>query len=274
MKSDLASRIPVAILYVLGILVMLWLGQVTAIILIFFFAVMCLFEFIQVSDPNRIRGRDRSMAISLPVIFILLALTLPIHDYFWYVLLTISILYFIVNAIYLLTQSRILYIGNPLWINAMLYLGIPFSLLIWRLGIDYNFPLFLLAVFVMIWLNDTGAYFFGKAFGKNKLHPKISPGKTVEGLVGGGICILGVGYLIHTVTGLNSLAVWMLIAFAIFLFSVVGDLSESAWKRYYQIKDSSTVLKGHGGFLDRLDSFIYAAPIAILCSLILSTINN
>ena len=273
MKSDLISRVPVAIMYVLGILIMLWLGQLTSILLLLFFAVMTLIEFIQVVDPERLRRRDRSLAISLPILTMLLALAVPIHEYFWYALLTVAIVYFTINAIYFLSTSKILYIGYPIWLNALLYIGIPFGILIWRVGVDFNFPLFLIATFVMIWLNDTGAYFVGKAFGKTKLHPKISPGKTVEGLFGGAVCTLGTAVIIFQITGVQSLYFWLVVAIILFLFSVIGDLSESAWKRYYKIKDSGSVLKGHGGFLDRLDSFIYAAPIATLCSIILSNLN-
>ncbi|GAA5190500.1 phosphatidate cytidylyltransferase [Ferrimonas gelatinilytica] len=118
-----------------------------------------------------------------------------------------------------------------------------------------------MAVLLLVWGADTGAYFVGKSIGKNKLIPKVSPGKTREGLVGGmAVCaVLSViGWqLIDALTLVEALILGMVTAFA----SALGDLAESMFKRAANIKDSGRLLPGHGGVLDRIDSVTSAMPV-------------
>ena len=112
-------------------------------------------------------------------------------------------------------------------------------------------------------LADAGAYFAGRRFGRRKLAPRISPGKTLEGLAGGGLATLAWGVAGAWHFG-DGLAVWLGVAGAVFAASVVGDLFESAMKRARGVKDSGAALPGHGGVLDRIDSVLAAAPVAAL----------
>lgn len=116
--------------------------------------------------------------------------------------------------------------------------------------------------FTVIFMSDIGAYFAGRAFGKHKLAPAISPGKTVEGLVGG-LVAAGAGAAIATATFFRELPFQVSIPLAIVLAAVgvFGDLCESAMKRGSKTKDAASILPGHGGFLDRLDSLLFGAPI-------------
>jgi phosphatidate cytidylyltransferase len=123
--------------------------------------------------------------------------------------------------------------------------------------------------FVVLWLvlmvcaADIGAYFAGRAFGRRKLAPRVSPGKTIEGAVGGmlAVALVAGGGAIYF-----DLAVPAVIAFGfgVGIFSIVGDLTESMFKRAAALKDSGTLLPGHGGLLDRIDSFTAAAPLYAL----------
>ena len=125
-------------------------------------------------------------------------------------------------------------------------------------------PWALLFVLVWVWAADTGAYFAGRAFGRRKLAPAVSPGKTVEGLLGGvALALVVVAAVFYTGWLDASLPELMVVALLTVLASVLGDLFESMAKRQRGIKDSGTVLPGHGGMLDRIDSVTAALPVAL-----------
>jgi phosphatidate cytidylyltransferase len=124
-------------------------------------------------------------------------------------------------------------------------------------------------LFFLIWAADIGAYFSGRAFGKRKLAPRVSPGKSWAGLYGGALTSLFIAMLMSlylgrpqlvTMEGVIFLAICVLIA----VVSVLGDLTISMFKRHRDIKDSSNLLPGHGGFLDRIDSLLSASPLFVL----------
>ena len=121
----------------------------------------------------------------------------------------------------------------------------------------------LLIPFVMIWISDIGAYFVGKKFGKNKLAKNISPGKTVEGALGGFICNIIFAFILVYFYQLNLLIMFL---FALFItgLSIFGDIYQSFLKRQAKVKDSGAIIPGHGGLFDRLDSFCPTIPITYL----------
>lgn len=115
---------------------------------------------------------------------------------------------------------------------------------------------------LVVWLGDSGAYYVGKKFGKRKLSPRISPKKTIEGLAGGMATSIIAAVVIHFTFFRNFPLHHAVIAGVLLSFAgVVGDLAESMWKRSADVKDSGTLLPGHGGFLDRFDSILFTAPI-------------
>ena len=117
-----------------------------------------------------------------------------------------------------------------------------------------------LFIFILIWSSDTFAYLSGRSFGKRALAPRISPNKTIEGLIGGTLCTLAIG--LSGIWFFPEAAGWQWIAMALIVVaaSTLGDLLQSKWKREYGIKDSGNLLPGHGGFFDRLDSAFLAGP--------------
>ncbi len=126
-------------------------------------------------------------------------------------------------------------------------------------------PLILLYPMILIWVADSGAYFVGKRFGKNPLVPNVSAGKTIEGVVGAVLaCILLslISYFLFEIK--IPIFVWIIFNIIIVLFSIVGDLFESIFKRIRGVKDSGTLLPGHGGILDRIDSLLAALPIFLI----------
>lgn len=136
-------------------------------------------------------------------------------------------------------------------------------------------PYLVLCVMVLVWLADTGAYFSGKRFGKNKLAPSISPGKSREGVYGGLILAIIVVSLFTFWQGGSAQDYLRIIALTIVtvVFSVIGDLMESMFKRQANIKDSSNLLPGHGGILDRIDSVTAAGPVFYIVLSLLYQLN-
>lgn len=160
-----------------------------------------------------------------------------------------------------------LYFDNGKFIFTIIYvflsfsfaLGIP-SLSTPSLNNSHNFGLEAFILFVLIWSSDSFAYFFGRLFGKHKMAPKISPKKTWEGFIGGVICTLILGFFIEQYLP-EMRGNWLIIGFLVSIFAPLGDLVESQLKRTFGVKDSGNIIPGHGGVLDRLDSFIICAPV-------------
>lgn len=127
----------------------------------------------------------------------------------------------------------------------------------------YN-PKIIISIFILIWTNDTFAYIVGKSIGKHKLFERISPKKTIEGFVGGVVFTVIASFLISEFYIEGARYVWINIAFITAIFGTVGDLVESKFKRFAGVKDSGSIMPGHGGILDRFDSIIFVAPIVFL----------
>lgn len=121
----------------------------------------------------------------------------------------------------------------------------------------------ILGFFLLIWSNDTFAYLTGRAFGKTKLFERVSPKKTWEGTIGGLLCTQGIAYLISAYFPNMAPMHWHMIALIVSIFGTLGDLVESKLKRSLDVKDSGTILPGHGGILDRFDGALLAAPFVV-----------
>ncbi|HET8807794.1 MAG TPA: phosphatidate cytidylyltransferase [Methylophaga sp.] len=134
---------------------------------------------------------------------------------------------------------------------------------LWLHGLASIGPQTVIYLLIVVWLMDTGGYFFGKRYGKHKLATAISPNKTWEGLAGG-LLLTSVVFFISIAIGLPAelgMLNWLALTILAALASVIGDLFESLIKRSYHIKDSGQLLPGHGGILDRVDSLLAASPV-------------
>lgn len=121
-------------------------------------------------------------------------------------------------------------------------------------------PKIVIGIFTLIWANDTFAYLVGKNFGKHKLLERISPKKTIEGFFGGLAGSIIASFLIFKYIGSFNLYVWIALALICSIFGTIGDLIQSKFKRQAGVKDSGTLMPGHGGLYDRLDSIVYSSP--------------
>ena len=180
-------------------------------------------------------------------------------------LLAFSVFPFIFLAfIYeLYTKSERPFTNIAFIVLGMIYIGVPFGLLEFIAFDKENFyPNTVLGLLFMNWANDSGAYLVGSRFGKTPLFPRISPKKTWEGSFGGLIFTFVMMLCLYQFINELRLVDWIALASIVVVFGTFGDLIESMFKRSLQIKDSGTLLPGHGGVLDRFDAFIFLLPFA------------
>lgn len=166
---------------------------------------------------------------------------------------------------YKLCKNPKLYPVGPIWI------AIPLCILFF-LWIPKQ-PVLVLAFLILIWMSDTAAYVFGSLFGKHKLAPNISPGKTWEGFLCS--CIFTVGlavglsYIPYFQQSGLQMWQWIVLSLIIQVFGLMGDLIESLFKRKAGVKDSGNIIPGHGGVLDRVDSILFATiPVYLFCLMV------
>ena len=178
------------------------------------------------------------------------------------------IMYLMISELYLKKENPVMN-----WAYSMLsqlYIALPFAMLNilsfhtspMDTSVSYN-PILPLSVFVFIWLSDTGAYCVGSLIGRHRLFARISPKKSWEGSIGGGIVAIGSSFIFAHYFPIMNMAEWAGLALIVVIFGTWGDLTESLLKRQLHIKDSGAILPGHGGMLDRFDSALMAIPAAV-----------
>ena len=180
------------------------------------------------------------------------------------------LLYVVCRSTFLPHQAMLPSLGNSL--IGQLYIAVPLALTIRLTLVVDPFSsmtqfdgLLLLAIFIFIWVNDTGAYLVGSRWGKRRLAPSISPKKSVEGSIGGLLLVLLSAVVLRLLLfpELSWLRI-LLIATVVAVFGTIGDLFESSLKRQAGVKDSGKLIPGHGGILDRIDSLLLAVPAVYL----------
>lgn len=185
----------------------------------------------------------------------------------------LTLLYLFISELYTKNENAV----ND-WAYTMLgqlYIALPFSMVNIvafekdAFGIVHFDTLLPLSIFIFLWVNDSGAFCSGSLFGKHSLFPRISPHKTWEGSIGGGILVLVAAAIIGYLASVNgghmlNIVEWMGLGLVVVVFGTWGDLVESLFKRTLGIKDSGNILPGHGGMLDRFDSSLMAIPAAVV----------
>ncbi len=210
-------------------------------------------------------------------VYFFFAMTYFCSDVYAGVAKSVVFIPYLVTIIYLLVAELYLKQEDPInnWAYTMLsqmYIALPFSLLnvlafnATNQGFVAFNTLLPLSVFVFLWLNDSGAYCVGSLIGRHKLFPRISPGKSWEGSIGGAIVVLAAAWAISQYLDQEMLTLpeWMGLGLVVVVFGTWGDLTESLFKRTLGIKDSGNILPGHGGMLDRFDSSLMAIPAAVV----------
>ena len=220
-----------------------------------FFLFVATIEFCDLVDLNKIKAVAIASILFLLFAFFEISNTTKI-------LLTIASLIVAIKLMYLLfsksnfkidVTSKYVYLIGYVILPIIILTKIPFVAAVFE-------PKMIISIFILIWTNDTFAYIFGKSIGKNKLFVSISPKKTIEGFYGGIFAAIIVGVLLSKYYLQMPLYFFIIIAIIVGVFGTIGDLVESKFKRFANVKDSGTIMPGHGGILDRLDSVIFVAP--------------
>ena len=210
-------------------------------------------------------------------VYFFFAMTYFCSDLYAGVAKSVVFIPYLITIIYLLIAELYLKQDDPIqdWAYTMLsqmYIALPFSMLNVLAftsdssGVVVFNTLLPLSVFVFLWMNDTGAYCVGSLIGRHKLFPRISPGKSWEGSIGGAVVVLAVAAAISIYIDdvMLTLPQWLGLGLVVVVFGTWGDLVESLFKRTLGIKDSGNILPGHGGMLDRFDSSLLAIPAAVV----------
>lgn len=241
----------------------IFLGQYVFTALMLVFSIIGLWEFAKMAKKYLGSSKDLLVLVLTGILcFILIAAVKADWISAQYLVLVIAI--FLIPFIYTLFSN----LKNPLQQLSLislgvLYISIPFALFtsFFTLNPAQIFSTeLLIAFFIMVWCNDVFAYIVGSLIGKHKLYEKVSPKKTWEGSIGGLIFTMAAAYILSQFFNIYDLNTWLVLGFIISTFASLGDLIESMIKRQVGVKDSGSIMPGHGGILDRFDGVIFAIP--------------
>ena len=224
------------------------------------FGIIAVIEYEKISEGIQERGIPALFLDAMGIVFLS-------FGWLWFPLLGWICIYIfrLVLELYLKNENPIRCLAISL--QSQIYIGLPLATMTFMgkyLGLH-----FVLAIFLMIWINDTGAFVVGSLFGKHRLFERISPKKSWEGFFGGLGFNLLAGWLFAIGGGYFwdvkwNVITWLIFALVVTVFSTWGDLVESLMKRSLNIKDSGHIIPGHGGILDRIDSLLLVMPAAFL----------
>lgn len=253
------QRIVTAVVAAAIFLPIVFLGRIPFVLLAYLLATVGLYELLKM----------RNLSIfSIPGFMSLLLLWVILYPNNYYDALAtfnyskteLGIAFVLILLTYsVITKNRFTFEDVSFIALSAIYVGIGFYFFIETRfgGLVYIFY----SLFI-IWATDSGAYFIGKAIGKRKLWPEISPNKTVAGSIGGVVCAVIIAVLFSLLTNINASMVTLAgITIVLSIFGQIGDLVESALKRHFNVKDSGIILPGHGGILDRFDSLLFVWPL-------------
>lgn len=258
--GNLATRSITGVLFVTVVIGSIFIGPTTQIFVFSLFMILGLVEFFRLFNAHSIVKISKEIGIFIGVFIfsLLVGISLEILP-----IISVTILFplFFSLILYELWKKQ----ENPIINISVLVFGIIYIVIPFYLTIDLNLrdefylPL-IVGMFLLIWTNDCFAYIIGRQFGKRKLFERISPNKTWEGAIGGILFTIILGYIFGAFVNKGEELFWIVSALIIAPCSIYGDLLESLFKRSLNIKDSGTILPGHGGILDRFDAALFTIP--------------
>lgn len=258
--NNFLQRTLTAIVFVAVLLGSTYWGQTSFSVLFLIITILGVWEFYSLSEKSRSQPQKIVGTIAGAILFsssavVSMGLMEPL-----FLVVNIPVV-FLIFIFELYSKSSLPFNNIAYTLLGLFYVALPFSLLnfITTLSGTYTYEI-LFGFFFILWSSDSGAYLAGSAMGKHKLFPRVSPGKTWEGTIGGALASYGVAFVISGWYTSITLTDWMVIATILIVIGTLGDLVESLFKRSINVKDSGNILPGHGGILDRFDSLVIATP--------------
>ncbi|MEL3971297.1 phosphatidate cytidylyltransferase [Rossellomorea oryzaecorticis] len=254
------QRIITAIVAAAVFLPIILYGKSPFIILMYLIASVSLYEALKMRG-HKIYSIPGLLSLAILWVFLIPEIYIGVIHYLGYSKIELSFFAVLIFLTYtVITKNRFTFDDVGYSLLSILYVGIGYYYFM-EIRLEEGVQFVFYALFI-IWATDSGAYFIGKAIGKKKLWPHISPNKTVEGFLGGVVCAVIVGVIMTFFSDLEMSIPKLIVVTAILsIFGQMGDLVESALKRHYKVKDSGHLLPGHGGMLDRFDSLLFVLPL-------------
>ncbi|HEY6516760.1 MAG TPA: phosphatidate cytidylyltransferase [Steroidobacteraceae bacterium] len=260
MSESLRKRVATAaVLIALLLVVLFWLPAVAAVAVLTIVVLMGAWEwsaFLKWTDPRARGAYVALVAVLLPIAWLVTRTPAGLQT-----LLEVAVLWWLVALLWIMLAPRRVRSWSA-GLAGLLSL-VPAWLALGCMLEARNGPQWVLFALVLVWMADIGAYFCGRRFGRLRLAPVVSPGKTWEGALGG----LAASAIVAVIGGAwfrLPLEQFLVLCLAAVAFSIVGDLTESLLKRFAGVKDSGTLFPGHGGVMDRIDSVTGAVPVLLL----------
>ncbi len=265
--NNLATRSLTAVFFVIVMVGSALLGQYVFAVLLFIITILSLNEFIGIVSDNNVSPALWPTLIAGGITYVAFAANamglMPVESLFAVIPFIFSI--FITE---LWRKKAKPFTNIAMSLAGIIYVSLPFGLLMYFFDpVIVSGPLHygvVLGFLFILWLNDTGAYFVGSLMGKHKLFERISPGKTWEGSAGGALFALLTAWGLSNVFTQLDVVQWLILSIIIVVSGTLGDLVESMLKRSLGIKDSGSLLPGHGGLLDRFDAVLLSAPFVFV----------
>jgi phosphatidate cytidylyltransferase len=265
--KNLLKRTVSGIIYLVILIGSLLLGKYTFGAVFLFIGLLALFEFYDLIGISGFTHTSVTGLVFGTMIFVLafLVASRMLSNNYLFVIGLLLVLSFIL-ALYSSKNNFIKDLAKAF--VGILYIITPLALtncLVFPAGNGHEYTYrIILGILIMVWINDTGAYIAGSTMGRHKLFPRISPKKSWEGLIGGTLMTIIPAFWMNRVMGILSITDWIILAVIVSVFGVYGDLTESLIKRNAGRKDSGTLIPGHGGVLDRIDSILFVIPVSFI----------
>jgi phosphatidate cytidylyltransferase len=265
--SNLVKRTLSGIIYLIVIIGALFLGKYAYGTVFLAAGIIALLEYFDLNGMPRFSQAKITGLVIGAFLFVLSCLVASrVLEFKYFSVIVLLLMFSFLQALYVRKEGFMTELSKAL--TGVLYIFIPLSLLNYLVFFPAENFLYthriVLGILSLVWINDTGAYVTGSLFGKHKLFPRVSPGKSWEGFVGGTLFTIAAGWWMDRIMGILTNTDWLILAMVVSVFGVFGDLTESLIKRNANRKDSGTLIPGHGGMLDRIDSLLFVIPVSVV----------